>query len=248
MISLSQLLETLQAAAEDSEGTADAIDALQQHAHEVYQEIFDRGHGEATRKAREQTEQLERDLEQARSELEKREQRIERLEEEQPDVARIESEYQDEIAELKEEAREKMSNLRDQISSERMARARSDLTSTLVQEGVDRDYAEVQVHKAVDNGRIRHTEDGEVEVLQPGKEIPLQVDDPLGSLAEEIHDRTPAKFRSSDADRGSGAEGGSGGGSGSSVYDRIREQAEEERTGSRDPSEELDERLGAGAR
>lgn len=244
---VSELIEKL----EQADGDSEAAEALKEHAQPVYQAAFDAGHGVATRSEKSKSEKLQKDLEASEAKVAEREERIRQLEEDKPDVAKIHAEYREQIDELKSAHEQQLTEERAGRRKDRLARAKSDLRSLLVsgrigerELHIDPDYADVMADRH--EGRLAFDEEGRLQVLQQGKEIPVQVADgksPLEVLALEIDGAAPAKFKASGADRGSEARGGPAGAGDSNTYDRIRQRVKAEREAkTQGPS--LDERMG----
>lgn len=229
---------------DESVGAEALADALQEVHQAAYQAIYDRGHGGATSRLKSDIEDLEGKLSKEQKRRKKAEERAEQLEEENPEVGEIRSQYEEQLEETREEYEERLRKQGETLNSERRQRARSDLVAMLSGE-LDRDYAEVQVDRVLSNGRIRHDDEGEIEVLQDGKDIPIQADKPLEALASEITESADPKWRVSKADSGSGTQGsGAAGSGGSNRYDRIREKAKKERENARSSGPPAAERMG----
>lgn len=205
------------------------VAAMQKNAQPIFQHIHDIGHSAAHKTARVQTKDLEKKLADAQEALTAAETRLTEATANQPDVSKVHDQYKAEIQTLKAAHASALADMKASQVADKRERAKADLVASLVSKGVDKDYAEVQVAKA--EGRMRFSEDGSLEILQAGKEIPFAPGDgqtAVGLLAEEIRTATPTKFVSTNADSGSGvgANGGAGAGGGN-YYDTIRAQMEE---------------------
>lgn len=247
MDELIQALQTYET--EGSEANRDAVlSALQSKAHGVYQAVFDKGHRNATARLNDQKEALEGQVARLTSELETAQTRLEEATSNQPDVSAIHQQYKDEIKGLKEEHKDALDNLRAANVAEKREGAKARLKALLASDdfGVDSDYADLQVERAAD--RIRVTDEGGIEILQAGKDIPYspgEGQDALSLLATEIRNGTPEKFVTVKADRGSNIGNGGAGGRAGSVYEQIRAKAEEARKGKNGNGlEEIQRRMG----
>lgn len=219
------------------------VTALKSGAHPVFQEVFNAGHSTATEQAKTDKQALETQLADVKADLDKATTRVQELEEKAPDVAKVREQYQTEITDLKTKHEQELEDRDQRLRNERMGRAVSDLRTKLVERGVDGEYAQVKVERADVRARLRHNDDGQLEVLQAGKEIPFQPADgknALDLLADEIREGTDPKWITSNADRGSGT-GGGGGRPGGDMFDRIRKETKEREKaqGARSPEERL---------
>lgn len=225
----------------------EVVRGIHDSAQNVYQVIFDRGHSTATTKAAAEKTRLEGELVAANTAKQEAETKYTQLKAENPDVAKIHEQYGAQITDLKEKNKETVKTLKAQFGSERHNRAVADLRTKLVSVGVDPDYAAVQAEKPEVQKRLRFDDAGNLEVLQEGKEIPLQPGDgkvPLDLLAAELKGRTPAKFVTATVDRGSQVDGGSGGGSGGkSKFDKIRAEVKERQDKKKADEIPLEQRL-----
>lgn len=225
---------------------AAVVAALQAEAHAIYQAIFDKGHSTATATARTEKERLDGELAGVRTQLEQANNTIKELEKKAPDVATVRTQFEQQILTLQNKHKDELKAKDAEIESERRSRAFGDLRVKLIEKGVDPDYAEVTVNKAEVQKRIR-IKDKLAEVLQADSEVPLQPgkgQTGIDLLADELHKATPAKFLTSDVDRGSGTEnGGGGGGSKGGVFDRIRADAKK-RQEQKNPAKSGAEKLG----
>lgn len=206
------------------------VKTLQKEAQPVFQAIFDRGHSDAAQRAKVKLEESNNALTLRDQELQAERDRVRALQADKPDVAKVEKQYQDTIADLKEKHKRERDKLSQQVSTERSSRVKSDLLAAVTGREVDPDYAAIQVERVAN--RLRFTDDGKLEVLAEGKDIPLMPGDgetPIGLLAKEIRDRTPPKFLISRADTGSGVQNGTNSSTGMAgskalFYARQREE------------------------
>jgi len=211
-----------------SEKVDDVVKELQNSAHAIWQEVWNLGHANATARGKEDLTAKDKELTAATESKVQAESKLEELRGSQPDVAKVREQYDTEIAELKTKHATAIQEKDDARALAETGRASGDLRSELVRRGVDPDYAEVLASKESVKSRIRYV-DGEVQILQDGKEIPISAGEgqtAIGVFSEELAGAVPAKFKNSSGDSGSGTRtpSSSSGGKGN-VYDRIRESA-----------------------
>lgn len=187
--------------------------AVQKLLAPVYQDIFNKGHGVATAKAQGDRVELEANTNRLNGELVTAAAKIKELEESKPDVAKVRKQYDESIDVLKNEHKTQVQKLQTTITAEREARALADIRSGLQSLGVDADYADVLASKDDVKRRLKFKDDGSVEVLQAGKDIPIIASGdkkPVALLVDELRTTVPAKFVTSNGDRGSGTSGAGG--------------------------------------
>lgn len=245
---LKELIEELAKKPKDQ-----VVTALKEHGHPVFQEVFNLGHSKATADAKAEREALEASLSETKADLGKAQGRVKELEEKAPDAAKLREQYEQEVEGLKAKHKGELEERDTRLRDERMERAVTDLKSKLIAAGLDPEYAEVKVDKSEVRQRLRHSDKGELEVLQNGKEIPFTPADGksgLDLLAAEIREGTDPKWISSKADRGSDTGTSRGSGAGSGLFDRIRDETkkrEDGRTSQSSPEERLGQAVGASA-
>ena len=209
--------------------------ALQTGAQGVYQEVFNAGHKTATSQAAAEKTKLEGDLAAAKKAQEASTSTLEKMKGEQPDVAKIHEDYRAQMDDLRETHKTEIQSERDARQNSEQGRSLGDLRTALISHhSLDPDYADVLAQKAEVMERIRYDQATGIQIMQKGKEIPLQPGDDhsaLDLLATELAADAPAKFVNSKGDRGSGTLGGGGGtgSGGSGFYDKLRERVKTER-------------------
>lgn len=227
----------------EAEQEKDAVDVLHTVAPaEVFQPIFDRGHGQGMGKKAEEVTAFKSRAEAAETKVQELTTQVEAERKKHPDVAVLQQQYQADLQKKDEEHKAALNTAAAVLATERKARARSDLVRELVSvHRVDSDYAEVLASKPEIEGRIRHNDAGEAEVLQKGKEIaivPSADKSALAMLAEELRAGVAPKFITSEASGGSGlqsdAHGGGNGAGNGAVFSKIRDREKERnKTGTR---------------
>lgn len=235
-----------------AEADADEVAAaLKEKLQPVYQTIFNRGHSTATERASTREESLNELLNAEREKRQKLEREIDELRDKTPDAQEQRKQYEARIAELEDEMKALKESSKERVRNVIKRGAVADLQATLVSMGVDPDYAEVLVSKPGTQARIAVNGDDEGEqfeiaVMQEGREIPIQTDNPIKAYAEELRKSVPSKFIVSTADRG-GETGGGGAGGSRSTFDRIREEARKRSEAGAGDRKSAAERMGLGA-
>jgi hypothetical protein len=237
--------EIVKALAEHPDTAADPAKvaaALQASVQPVWQAAYNRGHSDATKRAEEKAATLAADLEAAKATAEEARGKIAELESKTPDAEKIRSEYKEQIAKLTREREEAEATLKQKLGDERRRRATGDLSTALRKAGVDPLWADDFARREELARRIRHTDDGNIEVLQEGStEVTLQAPDgtsPLAVLASEYAKKLEPRFLASNGDSGSGLTPGQPGG-GAGGYDPVdagKKMAAAAKTGDADNS------------
>lgn len=215
-----QAIETLKSVtAEDAEEFRNELQSANQP---IVHHIFRRGFAEAEGRYKPRAETAEAKIAEVETAKAEAERKLREAEGKQPDVEKIHADWQAKLDAAKAEAETE----RTARKAEREARKLSDLRAHLT--GLDPEYAR---WKATEHaGRLRAKDDGTVELLEAGSEVPVQVPagkTPYQVLAEEILRTAPAALRTSNADSGGGTGGGGGGGGDKLSVDDIaaRKQA-----------------------
>ncbi|HSH45053.1 MAG TPA: hypothetical protein VK966_04315, partial [Longimicrobiales bacterium] len=216
--------------------TPDQIaDALKSGQGAVYQAVYNRGHEAGKEELNGRLTELGAEAKRERKRAETAEAKVAKMEEDQPDVAQIRKEYEEEQEALKAQLEEAKKSGDQRVRSILRSRAVSDLKARLVTKyGIDADYAEVQAQRAEARINPEPVEGKEGEyrttVTVEGKSIPMQADDPLEALAQEIDQRVDARFKTGNVDTG-GRTGGSSGGAGGDRFSQIREEVQKRQEG-----------------
>lgn len=230
----------------DKEFVQTALETLKGKAHWLFQAIFNQGHSAATAENKGTIERLEGELATATKAAEKERKAREKAEAENPDAAKVRAELETQISTLTADLEaERTGRKQDRIDGAKR-RAMTDLTALVSSRLTDPVLARAYAAEHADRIRVVLNEDGteRVEVLQNGLSIPMTQEKPLEALADEVKGKVDVKYHATSADRGGGSRGGSGGSgpTGGTVYDRIREKAEQER---KQAEERTSERSGA---
>lgn len=223
------------------------VTALMTKAQPLYQTIFDKGHATATAQRTPELQAAETAKTEAERQRDTEKQRADAAEQKlqaaQPERAKIDADWQKQLDDTKSGHKTEIAKLRTEVSNERLARAKADLKARLTaasdkygMQVVDADKAEVLVEKPDTLKRFRFASDGSLEILQAGKEIPLQVGEgqaAIDLLAQEIKGTVEPKFLVSNADSGTGIQPaggqGSGGQGGNNFFSRYRADLEAQR-------------------
>lgn len=220
----------------------DFAKALKEGAQPLYQAVFDLGHRLATKENKDKIRDLETERDTEKQRANGLQTKLEEAEKAQPDLAAVRKQYDAELTAKADEIKELKKAHKAEIKGARLEAKRENLRALL--NGIDPDYADIQVRKH--EGRLDFDNEGNLIVLQDGKKIPIQADDPLKALADEIRTATPPKFVVSNADGGSGTEtGGANNNRGAAIYEKIRKDVKEAEKGEGGARKSAAERLGA---
>lgn len=209
----------------DADAT-EVADALKNDANTIYNRVFGAGvkTGKEAEKASKAT--LQEQLDAEKTARETAETALQEARNKVPDAEKLNADWQAKYDRDVQAAKQATEAERQARQQEREARKLSDLRAHLT--GLDPEYAAWKATEAAK--RLRVKDDGAVELLEAGSEIPVQVPagkTPYAVLAEEIVRGAPAGLRLSNADSGAGTQGGGGGRSGVTA-----EQIEQEKRAS----------------
>lgn len=239
---IAQLLEKFRANGDE------VFAALQQHAHPLYQRAFDAGHQAGANKIRGEKATVDTELATAKAELQTVKDQLKELQDKTPDLATVRTQYQNEIKALKDTHKTELAAERTKRVDAEKNRAIANLQSKLGK-GLRPLIAKLLVQDDDVKKRIVVREDGTLEVMQKGKDIPFSPSDGqdvLDLLATELIAEQPADLRLADGDNGSGVRNGTTTQSGgANEFDSIRQKAEAERKSKASGNiKSLDEKLG----
>lgn len=225
-MTIEELVKALgEVTAEDREKLVIAIQG-DTATHPIFQAVFDKGHGEATRKGTQEKESLNTRISALEAEGTAKDERITALGEKNPDVAKIEEKYQTRITEIEEAHKVEKANLQSQNQTLVLSTHRKTLATALIRLGVDPDYADF---KADNTDRLQLSDKGTLDVMREGLEIPyapVEGKSTIDLLANDMLSGVKDIFRTSNADRGSNMGGDDAtGGAQKSKFDKIREDA-----------------------
>lgn len=233
------LEEALEALKEHADKDKDAVvKAVHEAVPDLHQAIFSIGYGrgqeklEATKatlqaqvdQANEKAKELEGKLENAKG----GDEAVERL---QRDVDHWKGEAQRLKGEIDSKQEEFQAQRREEARKAHLGRLRDKLGKHLLD-----DYAARTARDPEVAGRIRITDEGELEVLQDGKDVPLTVpdkQDPLDVLVKEIVKGTAPSLIKADGDAGAGID--SGGSGGTKIEDQFLETSQKRRASRPNP-------------
>ena len=221
---------------------ADFATELKETAQPLYQKLYNAGHSDATKSSKQKQADLEKQLADEQAAKQAAEEQAAELREKQPDIAKLNEQWQAKLAAQKKKDDERYEQEKTARQTEREARKKSDLKAALT--GLDPAYIEIAAERHAD--RIRYGEDGKVQLLEENSEVPVQLGDgktPFVALADEIKGKADPRWHLSNADRGSGTEGGSGAG-GSTLYERIRAEQKAKQEQEAERRRSIAERVG----
>ena len=195
---------------------ADVAAALQTSAPAHFQEVYNKGFAKAKTEYTAKVAEKEAEITRLQGDLSSKETELADLKAKTPDVNTVDQKWKDHVKDLEAKHAAKISEYETRIQQERFNIQKTQLVAGLIKSGIDSEYAElVAVNKY--SSRIRFDKDGNPEFLQKN-DIPFTGADTASNmkfLLDEIVAETPAKFKASGADAGSGA---SAGGAGSKGY------------------------------
>jgi hypothetical protein len=252
---LEALVSRLQGLVPEDDGTTiedeKVTDAVHAAAQVVYQEIYDRGHQFAHAKGKGVGDDLQKRLDASEKAREKAEKEAAELAAKAPDLEKIRGEHKAQLDDLRTAHQSELDEERGKGRKASLDRRIQDLRLDLVRLGVDPDYAEVLVSKPDTVARFRPAEDGAIEILQKGKDVPFAPGGettPIQLLAAELKEGAPDKFITASGDRGSGSRSGQGSQSSGFDLGKYREdllkQRQEEAAKRQSGMSSLKERLG----
>lgn len=223
MAELKDLLNQIRDLNPDAETFATQLKEISQP---LYQVVFNRGHSTATASNGDKVTQLETQLAAANTRATQLTTDLENERKKTPDVAAVREQYEGQVAQLQQQLKDAnkahKTEVKDLLHSAQVAAVKVKLAGRL-----DADYIDIQAEKH--KGRIQVADDRKVTILQDGQNIPIASDDPVAALADEIVQKSPAKFVLSSVGAGGGSNNGSGAGAGAGggkdVFSRVREDA-----------------------
>lgn len=220
MAELKDLLQQVRDLNPDAETFATTIKEI---AQPLYQVVFNRGHSTATQSLKQEKDTLEANLATANTRVTQLTTDLETERKKSPDVASVREQYEGQVTQLKEQLKEAKrthaTDVKSLLHDQQLAALKVKLAGKL-----DADYIDIQAEKH--KQRIQVAEDKKITVLQDGQNIPIASDDPISALADEIVQKSPAKFVVSGVGAGAGVNNGAGAGGGTkTVFDRVRDDA-----------------------
>jgi hypothetical protein len=226
---------------------AQVVTGLQAQAQPIFQAIFDKGVGFQQVKFNGEKATLDGQIATLTATITQKDTELTELTKKTPDVATLRTQYEGQINQLKAAQANELSARDEVLKGERRSRSLSDLRAKLTGAGVDVDYADVLVNKSTTTKRFGFDDKGQIVVYAADSEVPINVasgKDVLDVLADELKTGVPAKFVTSNGDRGSDTSGSGGKGSKSSVYDDIRKEAADKKKAAGEKPPSARERLG----
>lgn len=227
----------------------EVVTALQTSAQPVYQRIFDKGHSTGLTKGRDEKKTTDAEVTRLTSELETANASLTELRSKTPDVQKVTEQFQTEIRDIKEKHKGEIKAERER-SREIEINRQMTLLKTKLEKKVNPLYAKLLTQDLDIRKRIHPKDDGAVEVMQAGKEIPFspaEGQDPIDLLVDELVKAAPTDYRLAEGDEGSGVQNGPAGAPRKTSFDKIRENKQKELKGKETGTEgikSLDEKLG----
>lgn len=223
------------------------VDALHRSALPLYQQIHDTGHGAGLAKGRQEKADSDAKVATLQAELTAAQAKLTELQASQPDAQKIHDQYKAEIQTLKDAHKKAVDEERTKRATALRDRHVADLRTALTRK-LDPLVARLLAQDPEVQKRLVLKDDGTLDVLQDGKDIPFspaEGQSALELLADELVSKQDPKFRLADADAGSGTESGNRGTQGGGdIFDRIRAGKKAEIEQSKSTIKSLDEKLG----
>lgn len=189
------------------------------------QPFFDDGFKSADGKRKGELEAAEAAKKAAEAKLETTESRLTELEKKNPNVEAIKAQYDQELADLKTKHENELNQVRTTATQTKvdafLTRVEASMRSKLTG-----DRAELAVYRLRD--RVKPTDGGGIEVLQPGKDIPFHArteDELISTIVDTAYNEAPESSRLSKADSGAGSQSGATGTS--KKWDQYRNRGKE---------------------
>lgn len=227
---MKELLAALQALGDNADAKAIAA-AVQQHAQAAYQVAYNAGHSTATQAKNTEIQTLTAERDQHKAASEKATQDLEAERKKHPELQQLRDQHAQEITRLNDAHKTEVKKLTDGAAEKDRQRAVADARAYLVGEKkVDPVYADALLANPDVAKRIRLAQDGAVEFLQKGQDIPIAVgaDQKAHALfGDSLLPDIPKKFVGSTADGGAGITNGAPGGTTGNTFDAIRTEVAE---------------------
>lgn len=187
--------------------------ALNENAPQLYQTVFRKGHSVATADLRKKIDERESVISEKESSIAQLQQSIDELKQAQPDIGKIQGQYENVIKELQGKLTEKESGYKKQLDewkgrykARNVAAFQEGLKSALIEAGVLPEYAGFKAQTAEVVNRLRFTDDGDIEgVFQSDGIVPLPVPDGYtvtSALAKELLPSISTTFIENRSQRG----------------------------------------------
>lgn len=231
---MDKLIEALKALAEGKGDKAEVAKLFKEHAGAVHQLVFQSGHdvgygkkaGELTT-AQEQVTTLTSENTQLKTDLQK-------ARDQNPDLAKVHTEYQGQIAELKKKHEADLAAVNGKLAAKDLSLGKGELVKALVDQGVDPDYASTVLANREDVvSRIKPEPSG-IQFMQAGGTIPFAAageKSPAALFAEELVKTVQPKWIVAKGGPGAGPADQSGNvpPAAATLIKEIREQAKAEK-------------------
>jgi len=187
------------------------LKGLQDEAPGLRHEIFQAGHDVGYGKGKGELEASKGRVTELEGKVTKAEADLIEARKANPDVNKIHSDYQGQIADLNTKHTAALTEATGRVKTKEQTRAKAELRSKLEKLGVRPAMAEVEAERYAN--RLVADDAGELSVLQPGLTIPFAASGnkaPLDLLADAIREKVSADMIISTADGGSGERGDGG--------------------------------------
>ncbi len=215
----------------------EVIDLIHSSAQPLWQEIFNKGHGVATEKGRLDLEKVTGEKVALEGKLSTANATITELQSKAPDVAKIQQEWSQKLADQDAAHQKVLKDIRDKGITATRDSTLGNIRSKLIAAGVDQKYAAVMTQDPELMKRIVVREDGTVSILQKGATaielVPAANQTALDILHTELFEaakKDAPQLVKVSADGGAGVTTGGEGGAkgGAAFYEGIRKQKAEE--------------------
>jgi hypothetical protein len=236
---------------------AELIAELQKHPAEevtkllpdaIRQPIYDSGHQAGLGQINEKVKRIEKERDTATQDRERLSNRVRELETNAPDVNKIRQQYEQQLSEVQAGHGEVVTKLQERLEKAEYGNAVSSLEAKLLARGLKPLYARVKSKDLRE--RLRYDENGELTVLQDGRDIPMAVaagKDPLDALAEETYTKAEDDEKTVKMPKGPGVGPTPPKGSDTGdKYERIRSEVKKKYTPEEGRQQEKQRKLGLG--
>lgn len=206
------------------------VAGLKDHAQPVFQAVYNKGHSDATARAKADRVTLETERDGLKTRAETAERERDELKSKQPDRATIDAQWQEKVRKLEEKH---AGELKDRDT--RIARLTTDTTVEKLEVAMrdaklHPEYARLRAGEVA--ARIHYRDDGTPELYEEGTQIAVQI--PSGKTvwqvaAEQAKEKAPSIFVLAGADAGGGAGSGGAGGSGGDAVATAAKRFQEQR-------------------
>jgi hypothetical protein len=226
---------------------ASVLKLMHEKAQPLWQDVFNRGHSEATQSGKKDLEKKDAEIAGVRAELDASKAKVKELEGKTPELAAVHDQYKVQITELTNKITALQDAEKSAAKANKIAGIKEAVLTKLKSLKVNETYAKALLRDPDVESRITLTDDGSPMIMQKGKTIPIIAADgtsPADVFAEELFQGVPNELRNAPKGRGPGVREGSEGGGTGNKYDEIRESAKAELAAKHPKVKTAAERLG----